>query len=188
MTSVAHTSKQCKALLSSVALSCFLVPAEGSLQPAQSHHVLDPVVVQPTATPTRARRTTSGKPTRAARSRQQRNVAANTGAPVATPTGPVFAAPTLNLTGTNSTGSRLGLTRLQTPGSVEVISAETMAERGQQNVVDAVTQNATGFTAIGEPGNGGIAFSTRGFAGNGRAPTLAARASATVNCTSAPAS
>ena len=32
------------------------------------------------------------------RSRAQRNVAANTGAPVATPTGPVFAAPTLNLT------------------------------------------------------------------------------------------
>lgn len=165
-------SKRYKALLSSVALSCLLVPAEGSLRPAQSHHVLDPVVVQPTAPPTRARRATSGKPTRAAHSRSQRNTAANTGVPIATPTSPVFAAPTLNLTGTTSTGSRLGLTRLQTPASVEVISAETMAERGQQNVLDAVTQNATGFTAIGEPGNGGIAFSTRGFAGSGSVTSL----------------
>lgn len=165
-------SKRYKALLSSVALSCLLVPAEGSLRPAQSHHVLDPVVVQPTAPPTRARRATSGKPTRAAHSRSQRNTAANTGVPIATPTSPVFAAPTLNLTGTTSTGSRLGLTRLQTPASVEVISAETMAERGQQNVLDAVTQNATGFTAIGEPGNGGVAFSTRGFAGSGSVTSL----------------
>lgn len=172
MTSVSHASKRCNALLSSVALSCFLVPAEGSLRPAQSHHVLDPVVVQPTATPTRARRATSGKPTRAARSRQQRNAAANTGAPVATPTGPVFAAPTLNLTGTTSTGSRLGLTRLETPASVEVISAETIAERGQHNVIDAVTQNATGFTASPAPGNGGLAFNTRGFTGNGSVMTL----------------
>ncbi|MES2031559.1 MAG: TonB-dependent siderophore receptor [Pseudomonadota bacterium] len=172
MTSVSHASKRCNALLSSVALSCFLVPAEGSLRPAQSHHVLDPVVVQPTATPTRVRRATSGKPTRAARSRQQRNVAANTGAPVATPTGPVVAAPTLNLTGTTSTGSRLGLTRLQTPASVEVISAETMAERGQQNIIAAVTQNATGFTAQPAPGNGSVAFNTRGFNGNGTVMTL----------------
>ncbi|KZD21040.1 TonB-dependent siderophore receptor [Tardiphaga robiniae] len=172
MTSVVFASKRCNTLLSSVALTCLFWPAESWSQAARPSQTLDPVVVQPTATPTRARRATSGNATRAARSRQQRNTAANTGAPVATPTGPVFAAPTLNLTGTTSTGSRLGLTRLQTPASVEVISAETMAERGQQNVVDAVTQNATGFTAIGEPGNGGIAFSTRGFAGSGSVTSL----------------
>jgi iron complex outermembrane receptor protein len=172
MTSVSHASKRCKALLSSVALTCLFWPAESWSQTARSSQTLDPVVVQPTATPTRARRATSGNATRAARSRSQRNTAANTGAPVVAPTGPVFAAPTLNLTGTTSTGSRLGLTRLQTPASVEVISAETMAERGQQNVVDAVTQNATGFTAIGEPGNGGVAFSTRGFSGSGSVTSL----------------
>jgi iron complex outermembrane receptor protein len=159
-------------LLSSVALSCLLWPAESWSQTAQPSQTLDAVVVQPSATPQRARRAASGNAARNARSRQQRNVATTTAAPVAAPTGPVFAAPTLNLTGTTSTGSRLGLTRLQTPASVEVISAETMAERGQLNVVDAVTQNATGFTAIGEPGNGGIAFSTRGFSGSGSVTSL----------------
>ena len=165
-------SRRCNLLLSSVALSCLLWPAEGWSQTAQPSQTLDPVVVQPAAQPQRARRATSGNATRNARSRQQRNVAATTAAPVATPTGPAFAAPTLNLSGATSTGSRLGLTRLQTPASVEVISAETMAERGQQNVVDAVTQNATGITTIGEPGNGGIAFSTRGFAGSGSVTSL----------------
>ncbi|MGM4920708.1 TonB-dependent siderophore receptor [Tardiphaga sp. 813_E8_N1_3] len=166
MTSVSPVAlKRHTPFLYSVALSCLLCPSESWAQAAQPSQTLDPVVVQPSATPQRARRTTNGNASRAARSRQQRNVAANTGAPVTTPTGPVFAAPTLNLTGTTSTGSRLGLTRLQTPASVEVISAETIAERGQQNVLDAVTQNATGITAIGDPGNGGVAFSTRGFTG-----------------------
>jgi iron complex outermembrane receptor protein len=80
------------------------------------------------------------------------------------PTGPAFAAPTLTLTGASTAGSRLGLTRLQTPASVEVISAETIAERGQQNILDAVTQNATGFTASPAPGNGGVSFNTRALA------------------------
>jgi iron complex outermembrane recepter protein len=83
-----------------------------------------------------------------------------------------FAAPTLNLAGETSTGSRLGLTRFQTPASVEVITAETIAERGQHNVIDAVTQNATGFTASPAPGNGSIAFNTRGFTGNGTVMSL----------------
>lgn len=165
-------SRRCNLLLASVALSCLIWPAEGWSQAAQQSQTLDPVVVQPTAQPQRARRAASGNAARNARSRQQRSPAATTAAPVATTTGPVFAAPTLNLTGPTSTGSRLGLTRLQTPASVEVISAETMAERGQQNVLDAVTQNATGFTAIGEPGNGGIAFSTRGFSGSGSVTSL----------------
>ncbi|GLH82846.1 TonB-dependent receptor [Bradyrhizobium sp. SSBR45R] len=90
----------------------------------------------------------------------------------AVPAKPGFAAPTLNLTGATSTGSRLGLTRLQTPASIDVISAETLAERGQQNVIDAVTQNAVGFTASPAPGNGGLSFNTRGFTGNGSVMTL----------------
>ena len=130
------------------------------------------MVVQPSATPPNARSVRRGTASRAARLRQQRNVATNTGTPVAAPTGPAFAAPTLNLTGASTAGSRLGLTRLQTPASVDVISAETIAERGQQNILDAVTQNATGFTASPAPGNGGVSFNTRGFTGLGSVMTL----------------
>jgi iron complex outermembrane receptor protein len=74
--------------------------------------------------------------------------------------------PGLNLDNPSSTGSRLGLTPLQTPASVEVIPGETIRERGQQSVNDAVTQNATGFTSVASPGNGGTAFAVRGFAGH----------------------
>ncbi len=64
-------------------------------------------------------------------------------------------------------GSRLGLTPLQTPASVEAISAETIEERGEHDIIDAVSQNATGITAIPSPGNGGIAYTSRGFSGDG---------------------
>jgi iron complex outermembrane receptor protein len=78
----------------------------------------------------------------------------------------------MNLTTPAPTGSRLNLTPLQTPASVEVITAETIAERGQHNVIDAVTQNAAGFTASPAPGNGSLAFNTRGFTGNSTVMTL----------------
>jgi iron complex outermembrane receptor protein len=161
-----------RALLCSIAFSCLLLPSGGWAQSGKPSQTLDPVVVQPSATPPRARSTARGNPTRNARSRQQRSVAANTGAPVATPTAPAYAAPTLNLTGASTAGSRLGITLLQTPASVEVITAETIAERGQQNILDAVTQNATGFTASPAPGNGGVSFNTRGFTGLGSVMTL----------------
>ncbi|HEY8337781.1 MAG TPA: TonB-dependent siderophore receptor [Tardiphaga sp.] len=171
MTDAVSTSDRYRPFLYSAALTCLLWPAEGWAQTAaQPSQALDPVVVQsPTPAASKRRTANSGSASRATRSRQQRAVAA-TGAPVASPAG--LAAPTLNLTATNATGSRLNLTRLQTPGSVEVISAETIAERGQQNLLDAVTQNATGITAIGEPGNGGVAFSSRGFAGVDSVKTL----------------
>jgi iron complex outermembrane receptor protein len=170
MTSVVSASNRCNPFLYSVAFSCLLCPTDGWSQGASPSQALDPVVVQsPTPTASKRRAANSGSASRATRSRQRRAVAA-TGAAAASPAG--FAAPTLNLTATNSTGSRLNLTRLQTPGSVEVISAETIAERGQQNLLDAVTQNATGITAIGEPGNGGVAFSSRGFTGADSVKTL----------------
>jgi iron complex outermembrane receptor protein len=169
MTSPSSASLRRHPFLYSVAFSALLWPVDGWTQTPQR---LDPVVVQsPNAAAAKRRAAARGNAARATRSRQQRSVAA-TGAPVVTPAGPAFAAPTLNLTGTTSTGSRLNLTRLQTPASVEVISAETIAERGQQNLLDAVTQNATGITAIGEPGNGGIAFSSRGFTGPNSVNTL----------------
>ena len=170
---VSAASKRCSLLLSSVALSCLFWPAEGWSQAAKPSIMLEPVIVTPPARPPNMQRSVRDDGARAARTRQQRNVAADGATPTpAASTGPVFAAPTLNLTGTTSTGSRLGLTRLQTPASVEVISAETMAERGQQNVIDAVTQNAVGFTASPAPGNGGLSFNTRGFTGNGTVMTL----------------
>ena len=46
------------------------------------------------------------------------------------------------------------------------------AERGQHSVIDAVTQNATGFTASPAPGNGSLSFNTRGFTGNSSVMTL----------------
>ncbi|KRR11241.1 TonB-dependent receptor [Bradyrhizobium jicamae] len=161
-----------RALLGSITFSCLLFPADGWTQSGKPTQTLDPVVVQPSATPPNARNVRRGNASRAARLRQQRSVATHSGTPVAAPTGPAFAAPTLNLTGASTAGSRLGLTRLQTPASVEVISSETIAERGQQNILDAVTQNATGFTASPAPGNGGVSFNTRGFTGLGSVMTL----------------
>jgi iron complex outermembrane receptor protein len=78
----------------------------------------------------------------------------------------------LDLTRQDTTGSRLNLTPLQTPASVNIISSETIAERGQHNVLDAVTQNAPGFTASPAPGNGGLSFNTRGFTGTNSVMTL----------------
>jgi iron complex outermembrane recepter protein len=79
---------------------------------------------------------------------------------------------TLNLNRQNTSGSRLGLTPLQTPASVETITSATIQERGQYNVTDAVAQNAVGFTASPAPGNGGLSFSTRGFTGSNSVMTL----------------
>ncbi|CAO3360814.1 TonB-dependent receptor [Azospirillum palustre] len=67
----------------------------------------------------------------------------------------------------NTGGSRLGLTPLETPASVEVIDGRTIRDRGQTSVTEAVTQNATGFTSLTAPGNGGSSLATRGFAGHG---------------------
>ena len=79
---------------------------------------------------------------------------------------------TLELNSPNASGSRLGLTPLQTPASVETISSQTVAERGQHNVTDAISQNAAGFTANPAPGNGGLSFATRGFTGSNSVMTL----------------
>ncbi|MFK5596455.1 TonB-dependent receptor [Methylobacterium sp. HMF5984] len=71
----------------------------------------------------------------------------------------------LNLRTPDRGASRLGLTPLETPGSVDVISGETARLRGQDTIADAVTQNATGITTIASPGNGNGAFTSRGFSG-----------------------
>ncbi len=159
----------------SVGLSLLFLPVGAWAQqaPAPSHE-LNPVVVDsPLPKPASKRRTDER---RTAASKRVPRAAAN---PAAAPAAVSSAAgassqptPTFNLNAPTSTGSRLGLTPLQTPASVEVITAETIAARGQHNIIDAVTQNATGFTAGPAPGNGGLSFNTRGFTGNSTVMTL----------------
>jgi len=78
----------------------------------------------------------------------------------------------LQLSQPSTAGSRLNLTPLETPASVEIISSETIQERGEHRVTDAVIQNATGITATPAPGNGGVSFTSRGFNGVGSVMTL----------------
>ena len=71
----------------------------------------------------------------------------------------------LNLRTPGRSASRLGLTPLETPASVDVIAGETARQRGQNTVAEAVSENATGITTVAAPGNGNGAFTARGFAG-----------------------
>jgi iron complex outermembrane receptor protein len=70
------------------------------------------------------------------------------------------------LTEPTSTGSRLGLTALETPASIAVIDGGEIRARGDMSVVDAVTR-APGITTSANPGNGGTALVARGFGGQG---------------------
>src|SRR4051812_10238896 len=60
----------------------------------------------------------------------------------------------LNLRTRDRTASRIGLTPLETPASLDIVSGETARLRGQDTIAEAVTQDATGITTIAAPGNG----------------------------------
>jgi iron complex outermembrane receptor protein len=62
------------------------------------------------------------------------------------------------------TGSRLGLTALETPASIAVVDGDDIRARGDVSVVEAVTR-APGVTTAANPGNGDTALAMRGFAG-----------------------
>lgn len=62
------------------------------------------------------------------------------------------------------TGSRLGLTGLETPATVSVIDGDDIRARGDTSVVDAVTR-AVGVTNAANPGNGDTGLTMRGFDG-----------------------
>ncbi|WP_373929111.1 TonB-dependent receptor plug domain-containing protein [Sphingomonas aerolata] len=70
------------------------------------------------------------------------------------------------LTTPNGTGSRLGLTPLETPATISVIDGATIRARGDLSVIDA-TSRAPGISNAGNPGNGGTALAARGFSGQG---------------------
>lgn len=64
------------------------------------------------------------------------------------------------------TGSRLGLTLLETPASVETLPGDAIRARGDLTIVDAVTR-MTGISSVANPGNGGTGLAARGFSGPG---------------------
>ncbi len=70
------------------------------------------------------------------------------------------------LTLPTSTGSRLGLTPLETPASIAIVDGDEIRARGDLNVVDTVTR-APGFSSVANLGNGGTALAARGFSGQG---------------------
>ena len=65
----------------------------------------------------------------------------------------------------SGTGSRLDLSPLQTPASIEVLSGDVIRQRGDPSIVESVTR-AAGITSEATPGDGGTALSTRGFVGH----------------------
>ena len=148
-------------------------PAEA--QQSDSPHVLPPVSISPpNKPPVKPNRLNHERSPSAARPQSNRSAAARNATPSAATSGGSSNSPpsALNLNQQNTSGSRLGLTPLQTPASVETITSQTIDDRGQHNVTDAVAQNAVGFTASPSPGNGGLAFATRGFAGRNSVMTL----------------
>jgi len=70
------------------------------------------------------------------------------------------------LTTPDSTGSRLGLTPLETPASISVIDGDAIRAIGDMSIVEAESR-APGITSVANPGNGGTALAARGFSGQG---------------------
>jgi len=66
----------------------------------------------------------------------------------------------------SETGSRLGLTSLETPASIYSLDGNEIRRRGDLSVIEAVTR-APGISNVGNPGNGGTALAARGFSGQG---------------------
>ena len=71
----------------------------------------------------------------------------------------------------SSTGSRLNLTLLETPATVDVIDGEAIRARLDTSVLEAVTRSA-GFTNESNPGNGSSSIAARGFTGQGAVTKL----------------
>ncbi|WP_159813557.1 TonB-dependent siderophore receptor [Pseudomonas sp. 18058] len=89
-------------------------------------------------------------------------------APLTLPTGTISAPAvddaTVSLTTPTTAGSRLNLSTMQTPASVESLSGEQVRARGDRSVQDAVSRS-TGISRTGTPGDGGTSLQARGFTG-----------------------
>lgn len=64
------------------------------------------------------------------------------------------------------TGTRLGLTALETPATINTVSGDEIRLRGDLDLQSAVTR-APGVTLNANQGNGGTALAARGFSGQG---------------------
>ncbi len=71
----------------------------------------------------------------------------------------------------SATGSRLDLTLLETPATVDIIDGEAIRARMDTSVLEAVTRSA-GFTNESNPGNGNSSIAARGFDGQGSVTKL----------------
>ena len=84
--------------------------------------------------------------------------------PAGTITAPALDEENVSLTTPTSAGSRLNLTAMETPASVESLSGEQVRARGDRSVQDAVSRS-TGISRTGTPGDGGTSLQARGFTG-----------------------
>jgi iron complex outermembrane receptor protein len=71
----------------------------------------------------------------------------------------------LGLSESTTAGSRLDLSPLLTPASIEVLAGDVIRQRGDSSIVESVTR-ATGITSEATSGDGGTALSARGFVGH----------------------
>ena len=71
----------------------------------------------------------------------------------------------------SATGSRLNLSVMETPATVAIISGDSIRDRVDLTVMDAVTRTA-GFTNEAIPDNGGQSIAARGFRGQGAVTKL----------------
>lgn len=84
--------------------------------------------------------------------------------PTGTISAPAVDDATVSLTTPTTAGSRLNLSAMQTPASVESLSGEQVRARGDRSVQDAVSRS-TGISRNGTPGDGGTSLQARGFTG-----------------------
>ena len=70
-----------------------------------------------------------------------------------------------------TTASRLDLTLLETPATVDIIDGDAIRARMDTSVLEAATRSA-GFTNESNPGNGGFSVGARGFTGQGAVTKL----------------
>ena len=73
---------------------------------------------------------------------------------------------TLGLELPTTSGSRTGVSSMELPASLAIVDSDTMKERGDAMISDAVVRTV-GLTNIGTGGNGGQSYSARGFTGVG---------------------
>lgn len=86
--------------------------------------------------------------------------------PTGTITAPTVDDDSVSLNTPTTAGSRLNLTAMETPASIESLTGEQIRARGDRSVQDAVSRG-TGISRTGTPGDGGTSLSARGFTGQG---------------------